>query len=291
MGHGEQLRPVSGQQVGDPLAGYPGLRRPSPAVRPGPADCRPADFAKRRYPARRHARLLGRSHGPDPVHPHHLPHPRGGLRRRRPPRYLGQHPDALASTAHYLQSSGYKRGQPWGFEVQVPAGFDWWLADGSQRKSVSEWLQLGVKLPTGTQLPANSSQLSAALLLPAGARGPAFLVLDNFRAILKYNNSSSYALAVNLLGDRFSTGASLPAAGRRTTCRSAAASVSSCRPRSMPTGMRRATRTALSAPTPARPSAMRSRRRAGRPMATRRTSCSTAYGAENVSSARPLHDL
>lgn len=111
--------------------------------------------------------------------------------------------DALASTAHYLQASGWKRGQPWGFEVQVPAGFDYWLADGSQRKSVNEWLQLGVKLPTGTQLPANSSQLSAALLLPAGARGPAFLVLDNFRAILKYNNSSSYALAVSLLGDRF----------------------------------------------------------------------------------------
>jgi membrane-bound lytic murein transglycosylase B len=113
-------------------------------------------------------------------------------------------PDALASTAHYLQSSGWKRGQPWGFEVQVPAGFDFWLADGSLRKPVSEWLQLGVKLPAGTQLPANSNQLSAALLLPAGARGPAFLVLDNFRAILKYNNSSSYALAVSLLGDRFS---------------------------------------------------------------------------------------
>ena len=113
-------------------------------------------------------------------------------------------PDALASTAHYLQSSGWKRGQPWGFEVQVPAGFDFWLADGSLRKPVSEWLQLGVTLPAGTQLPANSNQLSAALLLPAGARGPAFLVLDNFRAILKYNNSSSYALAVSLLGDRFS---------------------------------------------------------------------------------------
>jgi membrane-bound lytic murein transglycosylase B len=44
-----------------------------------------------------------------------------------------------------------------------------------------------------------AEQLSAALLLPAGYRGPAFLVLDNFRAILKYNNSSSYALAVSLL--------------------------------------------------------------------------------------------
>ena len=112
--------------------------------------------------------------------------------------------DALASTAHYLQASGWKRGQPWGFEVQVPSGFDYWQADGTQRKTVQEWLQMGVTLPTGTQLPAGSNQLSAALLLPAGARGPAFLVLDNFRAILKYNNSSSYALAVGLLSDRFS---------------------------------------------------------------------------------------
>ena len=113
-------------------------------------------------------------------------------------------PDALASTAHYLQSSGWKRGQPWGFEVQIPAGFDYWLADGAQRRPVSEWLQLGLQLPAGTRLPDGSSQLPAALLLPAGARGPAFLVLDNFKAILRYNNSSSYALAVSLLGDRFS---------------------------------------------------------------------------------------
>ncbi|MGF6592872.1 lytic murein transglycosylase [Pseudomonas sp. 2835] len=111
--------------------------------------------------------------------------------------------DALASTAHYLQSSGWKRGEPWGFEVQLAPGFDYWLADGSQRKTVSEWMQMGLKLPAGVRLPAGSEQLSAALLLPAGYRGPAFLVLDNFRAILKYNNSSSYAMAVGLLGQRF----------------------------------------------------------------------------------------
>lgn len=111
--------------------------------------------------------------------------------------------DALASTAHYLQSSGWKRGEPWGFEVQVPGSFDYWLADGSLRKSVAEWQQLGVTLPAGARAPAGTEQLSAALLLPAGARGPVFLVLDNFRAILKYNNSSSYALAVSLLAERF----------------------------------------------------------------------------------------
>ncbi|MDD0973239.1 lytic murein transglycosylase [Pseudomonas fontis] len=112
--------------------------------------------------------------------------------------------DALASTAHYLQSSGWKRGESWGFEVQLPASFDYWLADGSQRKSVAEWMQMGLKLPAGNQVPVGSEQLSATLLLPAGYRGPAFLLLDNFRAILKYNNSSSYALAVSLLGERFS---------------------------------------------------------------------------------------
>ncbi|WP_027612892.1 lytic murein transglycosylase [Pseudomonas sp. URIL14HWK12:I6] len=111
--------------------------------------------------------------------------------------------DALASTAHYLQSSGWQRGQPWGFEVQLPSGFNYTLADGAMRKTVAEWRQLGVILPNGGQAPAGSEQLSAALLLPAGYRGPAFLILDNFRAILKYNNSSSYALAVSLLSERF----------------------------------------------------------------------------------------
>lgn len=116
----------------------------------------------------------------------------------------GSPADALASTAHYLQSSGWQKGQPWGFEVQLADGFDYALADGSIRKTVTEWMQLGLKLPNGASVPAGSEQLSAALLLPAGYRGPAFLILDNFRAILKYNNSSSYALAVSLLSERFS---------------------------------------------------------------------------------------
>ncbi|MBD8708522.1 lytic murein transglycosylase [Pseudomonas sp. CFBP 13711] len=114
--------------------------------------------------------------------------------------------DALASTAHYLQSSGWQKGQPWGFEVQLAQGFDYALADASTRKSISEWQQLGLKLPNGSALPANLLQQQAALLLPAGYKGPAFLVMDNFRAILKYNNSSSYALAIGLLSERFSGG-------------------------------------------------------------------------------------
>ena len=114
--------------------------------------------------------------------------------------------DALASTAHYLQSSGWKQGQPWGFEVSVPAGFDYALADGTVRKSVAEWQKLGVIVPANV---SGTQALSATLLLPAGYRGPAFLVLDNFRAILRYNNSSSYALAVGLLSERFNGGGTI----------------------------------------------------------------------------------
>ncbi|MDF3931451.1 lytic murein transglycosylase [Pseudomonas citronellolis] len=113
----------------------------------------------------------------------------------------GSSADALASTANYLQASGWKPGQSWGFEVRLSQGFDYALADMSIRKPISEWLRLGVQ-PASGMLPS-SPQASATLLLPAGYRGPAFLVLDNFRAILRYNNSTSYALAVGLLADSF----------------------------------------------------------------------------------------
>lgn len=104
--------------------------------------------------------------------------------------------DALASAAHYLQASGWKAGKPWGFEVKLPEGFDYALADSSIRKPLAEWRRLGLR-----DLPEDDA--TASLLLPAGYRGPAFLIMDNFRAILRYNNSSSYALAIGLLSDRF----------------------------------------------------------------------------------------
>ncbi|MGN8346451.1 lytic murein transglycosylase [Pseudomonas sp. SMV71] len=118
----------------------------------------------------------------------------------------GSSTDALASTAHYLQSSGWQRGQPWGFEVELEKDFDYALADGTIRKTVAEWVDLGVSTYAGGPIAPGEWKLSASLLLPAGHSGPAFLVFDNFRAILKYNNSSSYALAVGLLSERFSGG-------------------------------------------------------------------------------------
>ena len=107
--------------------------------------------------------------------------------------------DALASTAHYIQASGWANQYPWGFEVQLPQHFDYALADPDIRKPITEWRKLGVMIPS---LPSQDAA-SGNLLLPAGYRGPAFLVLDNFRTVLRYNNSTSYALAVNLLAERF----------------------------------------------------------------------------------------
>ncbi len=107
-------------------------------------------------------------------------------------------PDALASAAHYLHKSGWDNGQPWGFEVKLPAGFDYALADPEVRRSLSQWRALGIEAVNPVDAREDNQ---ASLLLPAGHRGPAFLLLNNFRSILKYNNSTAYALAIGLLSD------------------------------------------------------------------------------------------
>lgn len=111
--------------------------------------------------------------------------------------------DVMFSTANFLARSGWQAGQPWGAEVVLPAGFDVGLADPQLRQSSARWAALGVLPVADGALPALDD---AALLLPAGARGPAFLVGPNFRAILRYNNSTSYALAVGLLAQRLAGG-------------------------------------------------------------------------------------
>ena len=113
-------------------------------------------------------------------------------------------PDALASTANYLRVSGWRAGETWGHEVELPQGFDYALADGTTRRPISEWMQLGVRPAQEPAFP--STDANAALMLPAGARGPAFLILPNFGAILRYNNAAAYALAVGHLADRIRGG-------------------------------------------------------------------------------------
>lgn len=111
--------------------------------------------------------------------------------------------DAMASTANLLASSGWQAGQPWGREVLLPPGFDYSHADADVRQPASAWSNEGVQSVDRTPLPALTD---SSILLPAGARGPAFLVGPNFRAILRYNNSTNYALAVGLLAQRLTGG-------------------------------------------------------------------------------------
>ncbi len=107
--------------------------------------------------------------------------------------------DALASTAAYLAKAGWKMGVPWGWEVVLPQGFDVAMTGGRTQKPMSAWSALGLTLADGTDLPQAHW---AALLLPAGARGPAFLITDNFAAIEAYNRADSYVIAVGHLSDR-----------------------------------------------------------------------------------------
>jgi len=113
-------------------------------------------------------------------------------------------PDALASAAKLLSSQGWQRGAGWGYEVTLPKGFAYEDADADTQKPLSEWRARGVKTASGASLPNGGD--SAAIYLPAGAQGPAFLLLPNFNVILKYNNAASYALAVGLLADRMADG-------------------------------------------------------------------------------------
>ena len=115
----------------------------------------------------------------------------------------GSMADVVASTANFLARSGWQAGQPWGTEVRLPPGFDVGRADAELRQSSAQWAAEGVRTIDGAPLPELAA---ASILLPAGARGPAFLVGPNFRAILRYNNSTSYALAVGLLAQRLTDG-------------------------------------------------------------------------------------
>ncbi len=124
----------------------------------------------------------------------------------------GSMADVMASTANFMARAGWLPGQPWGAEVRLPPGFDHGRADASVRQPTAAWAAEGVQPAAGAALP---DLTDASVLLPAGARGPAFLVGINFRAILRYNNSTSYALAVGLLSQGVAGGAGVQASWPR----------------------------------------------------------------------------
>ncbi len=113
----------------------------------------------------------------------------------------GSPADALASAANLLQHYGWKRGGGWAREVLTPAGFDFSVTEGAMQ-TASAWALDGVRAASGSDWSETDANAPAQLIAPAGSTGPLFLVLPNHFVIRKYNNSTSYALAVGLLADR-----------------------------------------------------------------------------------------
>lgn len=126
--------------------------------------------------------------------------------------------DVFVSTANYLQQKGWTEDAPCFDEVRLPENFDYAQADIGTEKSVREWGDLGVTLWDGRSLKRRTDQdpnALAAILLPAGHKGPAFIAYPNFKVVLAYNNAISYALAICQLSNRFSGGGSFRTAWPR----------------------------------------------------------------------------
>jgi membrane-bound lytic murein transglycosylase B len=113
-------------------------------------------------------------------------------------------PDLIASTANNLRKDGWASGQTWGYEVVLPERFNFMLADRAKVMTMQEWSRAGISRPGGKAFPRADDR--AYLLVPAGAQGPGFLMLQNFRSIMKYNPSEAYALAIGHLADRLRGG-------------------------------------------------------------------------------------
>ncbi len=109
-------------------------------------------------------------------------------------------PDVFASAANYLRNVGWRDDITWGRRVTLPSGFDTALADLDVVKRLSEWQRLGVRREDGSPLPTRD--LNASIVLPGGAGGPAYVVYDNYRSILRWNRSLYFATAVGHLSDR-----------------------------------------------------------------------------------------
>src|SRR6202158_3184803 len=112
--------------------------------------------------------------------------------------------DLIASTANNLKKDGWQTGQTWGFEVVVPQNFNYMLADRAKAMTIAQWEHLGLKRAGNAPFPHPADK--AYLLAPAGAQGPGFLMLGNFRVIMKYNPAEAYALAIGHFADRLRGG-------------------------------------------------------------------------------------
>ena len=108
--------------------------------------------------------------------------------------------DYLSSAANYLHKSGWQWRYRWGRKVKIPSSFDSTQVGLDFRAPLRVWQGRGVRLPGGEALPQDD--LAASLVLPAGQGGPAFLIYENYRVLLRWNRAHSFALAVGLLAER-----------------------------------------------------------------------------------------
>ena len=109
-------------------------------------------------------------------------------------------PDSFASAANYLRGVGFKPGLPSSEEVFLPQGFPLDQADTTIEKPVRAWAAMGVKRAGNAPLPNVDDPSS--IILPAGWRGPAFILYPNFKAVMNWNRSTLYALAVGILAQQ-----------------------------------------------------------------------------------------
>lgn len=119
----------------------------------------------------------------------------------------GSLPDSLASAANLLRGIGWRTELRWGREVRLPEEFDFSLSGRDRGRTLEEWVRLGITDIYGDALPLRDIQ--AALLVPSGHRGPAFLTYDNFDVIMRWNRSEYYAVSVGRLADRIAGGGRL----------------------------------------------------------------------------------
>ncbi len=114
--------------------------------------------------------------------------------------------DALASTAAYLAANGWTPGQPWGVEVRIPNNFNYAQARRENTKMPSEWARIGVLDMAGNPVPNHGP---ASVLIPAGAKGAAFLIFENFEVLESYNTADAYVIGVGHLADRITGAAAI----------------------------------------------------------------------------------
>jgi membrane-bound lytic murein transglycosylase B len=114
----------------------------------------------------------------------------------------GDRADVLGSIANYIGQLGWRGDQSWGRFVSVPANFDTRYTGLDIKRPIAEWSRMGVRAADASPLPG----IEASLVMPDGSGGPALLVYDNFRAIMKWNKSTFFAASVGMLADSFGAG-------------------------------------------------------------------------------------